>query len=383
MQRPKITFKLCGAVGLATGILLMLALARRLGLEQWLLVSMAAVAFMSLLATGMAAKILTGTETLIYYRYAMVSFAVTAMAPLVFHVRVLPYMDVTFLGAGVFLACGRIGCLMVGCCHGRICLWGVRYSQEHAKEGFPSYLVGVRLFPIQALESIFVLCLVACGAALVLKGFPAGSALAFYVITYAFGRFWIEFARGDSERPYFGGFSEAQWTSLFMVVGVVCAECGKIIPANTWHVWIPLCLGTSMIVISLGRRLQKTSRFDLLHPRHVRELAGAIKVAAGAGRYPMTRNSFLGLKPEKAIAHLAYTSLGIRISTGDIIRPNSCVRHYTLSKETDSLTASSARLLAELIARLNHASCRFELLERNSGVFHLLFETDSTYRKGP
>lgn len=375
--RPRSEFKLCGGVGLGIAIILTMTLAAQSRLSPWVMAGIAAAGLATLSGMAMTAKLITGKEQFVCYRTVIAVLAVVATILWLAHEPIPSYLDLTILGVGMFVACGRVGCLMVGCCHGRICRWGIRYGKEHAKEGFPSHLVGVRLFPVQALESIFVFCLVAFPTAFVLKGFPAGSALAFYVVTYAFGRFWIEFARGDSERPYFGGFSEAQWTSLFLAIGVVCAEYGKIIPANTWHRWIPLCLATSMIVVSLARRLQKTSRFNLLHPRHVRELAEAIKVAVGASRYPMTRNSLLGLKPEAAVTHLAYTSLGIRISAGDIIQPNHCLRHYTLSKETDSLTAGSARLLAELIAHLNQASCRFELLECDSGVFHLIFETDS------
>src|SRR5439155_22019386 len=75
----------------------------------------------------------------------------------------LPYLDLTILGIGMFLACGRVGCLMVGCCHGRPHSWGVRYKQEHADAGFAPYYVGVRLFPIQAVESLWVLSIVIVG----------------------------------------------------------------------------------------------------------------------------------------------------------------------------------------------------------------------------
>ena len=41
---------------------------------------------------------------------------------------VLSYLDVTVLSLGLFLAWGRLGCLMAGCCHGRPQNWGVRYK---------------------------------------------------------------------------------------------------------------------------------------------------------------------------------------------------------------------------------------------------------------
>jgi prolipoprotein diacylglyceryltransferase len=41
------------------------------------------------------------------------------------HEPIIPYLDVTILVIGIFLVCGRIGCLMVGCCHGKPHRWGV------------------------------------------------------------------------------------------------------------------------------------------------------------------------------------------------------------------------------------------------------------------
>ena len=89
-------------------------------------------------------------------------------------------------------ACGKLGCVIVGCCHGRPCRFGIRYGREHADVGFPSHLVNIALFPIQLMESVFVLCLVVLGTIVLLKGHPPGSALAFYALFYAAGRFCME-----------------------------------------------------------------------------------------------------------------------------------------------------------------------------------------------
>jgi hypothetical protein len=41
--------------------------------------------------------------------------------------------------------------------------FGVQYGDEHAKAGFSAHLAGVTLFPIQAVESMFVFCVVVWG----------------------------------------------------------------------------------------------------------------------------------------------------------------------------------------------------------------------------
>src|SRR5262249_15128101 len=161
-----------------------------------------------------------------------------------------------------------IGCLMVGCCHGRPHRLGVCYRQEHADAGFPQYYVGVRLFPIQALESLFVFSVIAVGSWLVLTNHPPGEALAWYVFTYGVARFFFEFARGDTGRPELFGFSEAQWTSLLVMSVGVITEFYGIMPLHSWHAWAPIGVLLTMIVVALVRRFRKPAIYQLLHPYH-------------------------------------------------------------------------------------------------------------------
>jgi Prolipoprotein diacylglyceryl transferase len=217
-------FQLYGQAGTVLALAFTVLLAAHRHLSWCVIVAVDAAALVTFLGMAETMSRLMGKARMVCYRQVIGVLIAQAIVLRIFEAPLLKYLDVSALGIGVFLVCGRLGCFSVGCCHGRPSCWGAGYRKEHAQAGFPPYLVGVRLFPIQAVESIFVVRLVAFGTALVLKGFPAGSALAFYVITYAFGRFWIEFARGDTVRPYFGGFSEAQWTSLFLALGVVCAE---------------------------------------------------------------------------------------------------------------------------------------------------------------
>ena len=107
-----------------------------------------------------------------------------------------------------------------------------RYGDDHAQAGFPHYLVGVRLFPIQAVESVLAFSLVGCGLTLLMKEHQPGFVLLFYVIAYGCGRFCLEFFRGDATRPYFCGFSEAQWTSLVLAMAALFAEQARILPGS-------------------------------------------------------------------------------------------------------------------------------------------------------
>ncbi len=328
---------------------------------------MAGAAIATFLGLVTATKILTGEERIIYYHHEIAVMLMAALFLRAVHRPLLPYLDITILGIGTFLVCGRIGCLLEGCCHGRPCRWGVRYGEEHAATGFPSYLVGVRLFPIQAVESFWVLCTVAVGTFFVWTGKPAGTALAWYVVVYNVGRFCFEFARGDADRSYWLGFSQPQWISLILTTGIVAAEQTSSLPFVRWHVAVLALLLTTMPAVAIRRRLQTISAFQLLHPKHIRQVASAMAAVCAVSDRPL---SFQERRP--AVISMARTSLGIRISGSQIRHGDECVYHYTLSSERGAMTERVARILAKLIRCLNGRALSEQLIAASSGVFHVV-----------
>lgn len=255
---------------------------------------------------------------------------------------------------------------MVGCCHGRPYSWGVCYRREHADAGFASYYVGVRLFPSQAVESLWVLCIVMVGSAYILRSSPAGTALAWYVVMYDTGRFYFEFARGDVGRPYLWGFSEAQWISMLLMCLVVVAECFGILHFQFWHVLAALCVAGSMIGVALRRRFQKTQRYRLLHPYHVREVAEVLHRVAN---------------PASNDVQVGCTTLGIRVSVGEIKGGQGVIWHYAFSQQDGEMTKETAKLLSRLILQLKHPLGSNELIRGNQSVFHALVDPSTTVSK--
>jgi len=302
----------------------------------------------------MATKVLTGNETLIYYHHEIAILLCAAAVLSAFDLPVLPYLDLTALWLGVFLTCGRGGCLMAGCCHGRPYHWGVRYNEEHAAEGFPSCYVGVRLFPVQALESLVVALIVIAGSVLFLQGRPAGIVLSTYVVSYSVARIWLEELRGDRARPYWGRFSEAQWTSLLLIVGIVLGEWQGRLPFSAWH--IAMCVGgaMSMLVLAASRRVERA----VIHPHHAGEVAAIIKS-------PHTTRGPISVRRTSLSIGVSAQSLG-RLCSADAVL-------YSLSRVDRCLTLREALVLARLIVNLaSRFSSRQELLHGHHGVFHLI-----------
>lgn len=360
------TFKICGYTGLALSILLVLILTAHLGLSPGPTAGIILVAVLTFLGLAMVAKIITAEESLTYYHHQIAVLAVASVLLWLLRQPILPYLDLTILGVGMFLACGRVGCLMVGCCHGRPYRWGVCYREEHAATDFTPYYVGVRLLPIQAVESLWVFCIVLAGSALAISGHPPGEALAWYVVAYGAGRFCFEFARGDPERPYFGDFSEAQWTSLLLMCVVVWAELSGVLTLRLWHAGATAGLALTMIAVALKRRFQRTPSHQLLHPRHVREVARLMSRPVAASKSISRSDS----RP-KGIRK-GCTSLGVNISTSMIKNEAGWVYLYGLSSQSGTMTEQSAKTLARLILQLGQFSGPSELITGDHGVFHLL-----------
>ncbi len=111
---------------------------------------------------------------------------------------------------------GRIGCFCAGCCYGVPYDGPLAVCFPHGSFAIP----GVKLFPVQIVEAIFLILisLIVMFISLKLKSrFTVES----YLILYAILRFILENYRYDEDRGIYFGLSTSQWISIFMVVASV------------------------------------------------------------------------------------------------------------------------------------------------------------------
>ena len=346
------TFQICGVVGFVAAIAVGIGLGAHLGLSIGWLVALSAGAALSFLALAIATWASLGVERLVFYRHEILVLLLVAVVSSASGRPALPYLDVATVALGVFLAIGRIGCAMVGCCHGRPFRFGLRYRDDHAAAGFAGWLVGVPLAPVQLIESALVALLTGMAASWLWRGAPPGAVLARQLVSYALMRFALERMRGDIERPAWLGLSEAQWTAMFVTVGVAAAEWAKVLPLSSWHAAAAaLLVGTASLTIQRRRRAQ------LFAPAHVAELARAV------------RDQHIDQTDH---VHVLSTSLGVRLSASALPdAPSGSAHLYTLS----GVDAGNARALASLIVLLRPtapAAARPELVEARGGLFHLI-----------
>lgn len=329
--RPVSAFRLCGCLGLAAAIAVAVALGAVRDLSLPVEAGLIAAAVATFLALGALAR-----GTLIYYHHEIAVLGVTALLAALAGAPVLGHLDAIALGLGAFLAWGRIGCLHAGCCHGRPARRGVVYGGEHATAG---YLAGIPLSPVQAIEAAGVAALVAAGSGLVIAGAPAGSGFALYVGGYALLRFPLELARGDAGRRWWGGASEAQWTSLLVAAPLV--ELGLV-----WALPAVVLIGATGLQASgaFGRQ------GGALDPRHVRELAGVLREA----------ESRSATSPPAPVS----TSLGVRISYG---AGHGC-EHWSVS----GAGPATQRALARVILWLRSPVGEAEVVSGPVGLMHVV-----------
>jgi prolipoprotein diacylglyceryltransferase/Fe-S-cluster containining protein len=349
-------------LGVSLGIALAVSLIMLQGLSIAMMAGIAAAGVLGSVLFALATKVLIGEERFTFYHYQILVTLIAGAALWLLDQPVLPYLDSTLLAMGLILAIGRIGCLMAGCCHGRPHRWGVCYSHAHAAAGFAPELVGVKLIPIQAIESLWLLATVAAASALIVMGRPPGEPLFLYVMAYGAGRFVFEFARGDAARPYALGFSEAQWTSTLLMGSAIAAGTAGLLPLQLWHIAAFAVVLVTVAGFATIRCFGRKAHHKLLHPKHISEVAevlGQLDHAMGLDRSQLV---------------VGTTSQGIRIAAG---QQDNTVQHYSLSCEGARLSDMAAATLAKLILRLRNNGVSPELFRGEHGVFHLLLHPNA------
>lgn len=348
-------FQICAGIGLVVCLTQSMVLTAHQGLSMAVIVVLACAGLTAFLVLTMLTKIVVGDEVLIYYHHEIAVLLTAAAVLYAAGLPMLPYLDICVLAVGTLLAFGRVGCFMVGCCHGRPGAWGVRYGAEHAAAGFPRYLVGVPLFPIPLVESAWAFGTVAVGIALVATGAPAGTPLAWYTTVYGAGRFLFEFFRGDAGRPYRAGFSEAQWTSLVLMTANALSELGGLLPLRVWHLWVTAAVAVAMAAVS--RRDPRERR--LFQAAHIREIAELI--AAARSQTQATGE-----------IHLGRTRLGIQLTASAVVEGPRHVEVIAFSSCGEELSRSAAARLAHLIGRLRGCAEGAAAVPEARGVYRLV-----------
>jgi hypothetical protein len=363
------TFHLCGAAGLFAGCALAAFLTVRLGLSADVMMAATAAGLAMMLVLAYGARVALGHERLASYHHLIAVSAVAALFARAAGVPVAQHVASFVVSLLLLQGVGRIGCLAVGCCHGMPSGWGVRYHTEHVAAGFSEYLAGVPLVPVQVFEAMGATTIGLAGAVRLIRGAAGAEVLLVAVGAYALQRVVIECYRGDPNRLRIAGVTEAQWTSVLLLL----VSTAVALTTGAQSRIAILLLATGAIAALIGRAVAARRRpwSVLLEPDHVLELAGALDIVCGGIELPGPLGS--------ADLHVATTSRGISLSSAEIGRGAARGRQYTMSRATAPLTEQEARRLAALVMQLRHPAQRSTIVRaKRTGAYHLLVTRGAT-----
>jgi hypothetical protein len=339
-------FTACGLAGLALAVVWTAGLAAAAGRPPWLVPVLAGGMVSALLVVAAVEALRTGRPRLVCFHCEAAALLAAAAATGAAGQPVAASLDVAVPGLAVFLVCGRVGCLVAGCCHGRPAARGVRYGTRHVAEGLPPEYTGVPLLPVAAFEAAALAAMAVAATALVLTGAPPGTALAGYLLAHVAVRFHLEFLRGDDVRAQAFGLSEAQWTALAVTGAVGAATAAGVLPVP-WQAFAAAALPTAAgAVVAVTHR----RRLALRDAGHVREVARVVRGAAAAHG---------GLVS-------ATTRAGVRVSASG----PAGAQHLAFSRDRPALAVAEAALLARQAAAVEPGD-RTAMYRSGNGVFHV------------
>jgi prolipoprotein diacylglyceryltransferase len=346
-------FLACGLCGYALAVTVAVALAEADGRSGWTILAMAGAAAVTFFAVAMTTKVLTGEETLTFLNHAVAVIVVVSAGLAMTDMPVMPYVDVTAIALLVFLACGRVGCFLVGCCHGRPHDWGVRYTAEHVDEGFPAHLAGVPVVPVPLLEAGADLVIAAVAASGVLGGWRSGVPTAVAVLLYAGVRVLLEQWRGDPRHGVLG-LSTGQWSSAAAAVVVAVVAMSQGDPARgAWVAGAALVVAV-VVTIAVRNEFGRALAFRVDRPTHLAELARLLRDLDDPDD-----------EPGRVV--VGTTSVGVRVTHGG--------GQYACSTPQPLVDWAAARL-GKRIVQLHHPSSWYRVLRSDAGVLHVLVFSD-------
>lgn len=266
--RPVPAFRTCGVTGFYLAVLSMIAGTLVTGRSLVVSLTLCVVCGLSFFVYTYVRMWITGAEALVLLEHVWFAELCVAAALRLIGEPLLPYLDLVAVSLCWFLAAGRVGCTLAGCCHGYPSSFGIVYRADPASDGLARHLVGVRVFPVAAIEAIG---LVAIGAAgfIALPSAPNGSVVVWFLLAYGVMRFALEGLRGD-RRPHFLGLSQARWMSLVEVaVGIWVME--ERAGTTTVARFAGAAAGVVVVAIS-GAHYARSFRRRALRGAHVAEV---------------------------------------------------------------------------------------------------------------
>lgn len=208
-------FQEIGLLGYFAGFILSLIVAFwKLPEIVFSLILLLPVSFVGMYLLAWIEKIIKGKDDLVFLHHLLFYLIEAALILKFSYKSDLRGFDIMVFGFSVFAGFGRLACFKNGCCHGIPHPLGVIYSDKYLRSSFPKSLINIPILAVQLIESIGIFTLALFELVFISFDIKSGWSFLLFLSGYSILRFFLEFFRADTGRPFLYGFSEAQWTSL-------------------------------------------------------------------------------------------------------------------------------------------------------------------------
>lgn len=313
------TYRACGVAGFYVAVIVVFGGGLLTGRSLLVIALLALVCGLSFFVYAYLRKWIAGYEEIVLLEHVWFAFACVSATLWALGQPVLPYLDVVSPALCFFLAAGRIGCTLVGCCHGHPSSLGITYTDKCAIDGFPRHLVGVRLFPVPAIEAAGLFAIGVIGL-IALPFAQPGRVFAWFLLAYSVMRFGLEGIRAD-RRPHFLSLSQARWMAI-IEVALALRLTEDVHRVSSMAVYAPLF---ATLIVVLAYRWRTDWRRRLLRAEHVREVRELARGEIGSLAHPampvsLATSQRVTLAVSRAGSNLqqAHISLALPDGRGDL-----------------------------------------------------------------
>jgi prolipoprotein diacylglyceryltransferase len=340
------TYRALGVAGYYGALLLILAGGLLTGRSLLVLAILALVSGVSFFVYAHVRRWITGQERIVLLEHVWFALAASAAVLWILHEPVAAYLDIESVGICLFLAAGRAGCTLVGCCYGQPASIGIAYGEAAALDGFPRDLVGVRLFPVQTVEMVGLL-VIGTGGMFALRYAHPGTVVVWFLAAYAILRFGLEGIRFDP-RPHLLGLSQARWMAMIEVGAILWLSDGHSLKGLRVEVAVALAVAS---LTGLTLRYAFNWHRRILKKTHLAELRGVVTTELSA--HPVVR----------------VTSAGVNIAASRTGAAFGSEAHVSISLADDR---RDLELLCQLAASAFPAVSPFAVHASGGKVLHLV-----------
>lgn len=222
-------FRAIGVTGFAAALATMIGGALLRGLPVAVAVIVALVSAASFFGWALLRRLVTGRESLVLLEHVWFAGACVLVALRWLDRPALVWLDVFAVALSVFLAAGRYGCAVAGCCHGHPAGVGIRYPDDHPEPR----IAGLRLFPAPLIEGAGLVVIAVTGMVALPFAAP-GAVLVWALAAYAVLRFGVEGLRGDP-RPHVWGVPVARLAAGLQLAAAMAVDTVRSPDPSAWR----------------------------------------------------------------------------------------------------------------------------------------------------